>query len=129
MTWGDRATARGRMLWTRFPSSRSQSGMREGDDIHWDDGATARGRAPWKRFPSSRSQSGMRAGDNIRQDDGATAGSRAPLRRLPSSCSHSGTRAGDDDCGTSRKWAANQRRGQLSQRNALGRVDPQKGPP
>ena len=34
-----------------FPSSRSQSGMRAGDDIHQDDGAMARGRAPCMRFP------------------------------------------------------------------------------
>ena len=34
-----------------FPSSRSQSGMRAGDDIRWDDRATARGRAPWIGSP------------------------------------------------------------------------------
>ena len=34
-----------------FPSSRSQSGTRAGDDVRRDDGATARGRAPWTRFP------------------------------------------------------------------------------
>ena len=50
-------------------------------------------------------------------------------RGFPSSRSQSGTRAGDNDGGTSRKWAANRGRGQPSQRNALGRVDPQKGPP
>ena len=86
-----------------FPSSRTQSGMRAGDDNRRDDGATARGRAlgmesspplapsqgceqettterqheagrlGWSLFPSSRSQSGMRAGD----DDGGTTRVRA----------------------------------------------------
>ena len=35
----------------QFPSSRSQSGMRAGDDIRRDDGATARGLAPWIGSP------------------------------------------------------------------------------
>ena len=34
-----------------FPFSRSQSGMRAGDDVRRDDEATARGRAPWTEFP------------------------------------------------------------------------------
>ena len=34
-----------------LPSSRSQSGMRAGDDVRWDDGATARGRASLTEFP------------------------------------------------------------------------------
>ena len=39
-----------------FPSSRSQSGMRAGDDIRSDDGATARGRAPEFSRPLAPSQ-------------------------------------------------------------------------
>ena len=39
-----------------FPSSRSLSGMRAGDDIRRDDGATARGWAPWTKFPLAPSQ-------------------------------------------------------------------------
>ena len=69
-------------------SSRSQSGMRAGDDDRRDDGATARGRAPEFGFPPSRSQSGMRLGDDVRRDDRATARGRAlgmesPLLSLP----------------------------------------------
>ena len=61
---GHEAGRHGRSL----PSSRSQSGMRAGDDVRREDGATARGRAPECVFPPSRSQSGMQAGD----DDGGT---------------------------------------------------------
>ena len=52
----------------RFPSSRSQSGMRAGDDARQNDEAMAQGRGHGRCFPSSRSQPGMRAGD----DDGGT---------------------------------------------------------
>ena len=76
-------TARGRAPWTRRPSSRSQSGMRAGDDIQRDDGATARGQAPWTRLPSSRSQSGMRAVDDICRDEGAMARGGAPWISSP----------------------------------------------
>ena len=55
---------------------------------------------------------------DVRRDDEATARGRATWTRFPSSRSQSGTRAGDTECCTSRKWAANQRRGQPSQRNA-----------
>ena len=34
-----------------FPSSRSQSGTRAGEDVRQDDEATARGQVPWTRFP------------------------------------------------------------------------------
>ena len=66
--------------------------------------------------------------DDIHRDDGAMARGRAPWIKFPSSRSQSGTRVGDDDCGANCKWAANQRRGQPSERNALDRVDPQVGP-
>ena len=84
-------------------SSRSQSGMRAGDDVRRDDGATARGRAPECVFsPPSRSQSGMRAGDDVRPDvtSAETSGrwheTGRQGRSLPSSRSQSGIRAGDD---------------------------------
>ena len=40
----------GRQGWS-LPSSRSQSGMRAGDEVRRDDGATAQGRAPECVFP------------------------------------------------------------------------------
>ena len=126
--WDDRATARGCTPWTRFHSSRSQSGTRAGHDIRRDDWerheAGRRGRGSPPLTPSQgREQETTSAGMT-----GATAQGRASWTRFPSSRFQSGTRAGYDDCGTSRKWAANQKRGQPSQRNALGRVDPQAGP-
>ena len=85
----------GRWGWS-LPSSRSQSGMRAGDDDRRDDGATARGLAPeFGSPPPSRSQSGMRVGDDDRRDDGATARGRALGME-------SGMRAGDYDGGTTR---------------------------
>ena len=82
-----------------FPSSRSQSGMRAGEDGRWR--RRSNGTRPGARdvaFPSSRSPSGMRAGDDDRQrrqSDGTRPGARDGA--FPSSRSQSGMRAGDDD--------------------------------
>ena len=82
-----------------FPSSRSQSGMRAGDD-----GRRRRrsdGTRPGARdvaFPSSRSQSGIRAGDADRQRrriEGTRPG--AWDGAFPSFHSQLGIRAGDDN--------------------------------
>ena len=69
-----------------FSSSRSQSGMRAGDDVRQDDGSTARGRVPWTEFPllslhvrdASRGQRPPRGrGDSTRS--GARHGVSPPL--------------------------------------------------
>ena len=61
-----------------FPSSRSQSGMRAGDDDRQRRRSDGTRPGAWDvAFPSSRSQSGMRAGDDDLRDDGATARGRA----------------------------------------------------
>ena len=115
-----------------LPSSRSQSGMRAGDDVRRDDGATARGRAPWTESPllslpvrdagrrrrppkttgrrheagrHGRSLPSSRSQSEMR-DDGATARGRAPECVFPPpSRSQSGMRAGDDDGGTTKvRW-------------------------
>ena len=81
-----------------FPSSRSQLGMRAGDDGHRR--RRSDGTRPGARdvvFPSSRSQLGMRAGDDghrRRRSDGTRPGARDVA--FPSSRSQLGMRAGDD---------------------------------
>ena len=66
-----------------LPSSRSQSGMRAGDDVHQTTGRRHEAALQGRSLPSSRSQSGMRAGDDVHRDDGATARGRAPEYGFP----------------------------------------------
>ena len=108
-----------------FPSSRSQLGMRAGDD-----GRRRRrsdGTRPGARdvaFPSSRSQLGMRAGDDgrrRRRSDGTRPGARDVA--FPSSRSQLGMRVGD---------AEDETRGYERDeplRSVLSRADPEQGPP
>ena len=136
----------GRQGWS-LPSSRSQSGMRAGDDVRRDGGATARGRAP-------RMESGMRAGDDVRRDDRATARGRAPgmeypllsppvrdasRRRRPTARRHEAGRqsvfsppplAPSQVCEQGTKMAVPRRYdGDEQTRSTLGRADPEQGPP
>ena len=82
-----------------FPSSRSQSGMRAGDDDRQRRRSDGTGPGAWDgAFPSFRSQLGMRAGDDDcqrRRSDGTRRG--AWDGAFPSSHSQSGMGAGDDD--------------------------------
>ena len=81
-----------------FPSSRSQSGMRAGDDDRRDDGATARGRAlgtepspPLAPSQGCEQETTTAETTKRRQEAGAWDGA------FPSSRSQSGMRAGDND--------------------------------
>ena len=106
-----------------LPSSRSQSGMRAGDDVRRDDGATARGRAPGTESPllllPVRDASRRRRPTGRRHE----ARCRSVFPPTPPSRSQSGMRAGDDDDGTPKV-----RRGRTNQ-DYLGRADPEQGPP
>ena len=83
-----------------FPSSRSQSGMRAGDDDRRDDGATARGRALGTESspPLAPSQGCDQETTLERQHEAGRLG----WSFSPPSSSQSGMRAGDDDGGTMR---------------------------
>ena len=80
-----------------LPSSRSQSGMRAGDDVRRDDGATARGQAPWTESPLLSlpvRDASRRRGPPKMTGRRHEAGRQA--QSFPSSRSQSGMRAGDD---------------------------------
>ena len=108
-----------------FPSSRSQSWMRAGDDGHWR--RRSDGTRPGARdvaFPSSRSQVGMRAGDadhQRRRSDGTRPGDWDGA--CPSPRSQLGMRAGDADDDI-REYERDE-----PLRSVLGRADPEQGPP
>ena len=139
------------------PPSRSQSGMRVGDDVHRDDGATARGRALGMESPllslpvrdaSRRRRPQRRRGDGIRPGAKVwfppplllpvrdASGGRRPQRRRSD-----GTRPGVGD-GVSPPLAPSQGceqgttmavprgyEGDERIRSILGRADPEQGPP
>ena len=107
-----------------LPSSRSQSGMRAGDDVRRDDGATARGRAPWTESPllslpvrdaSRRRHPPRRRGDGTRP--GAGVCFSPPL--APSQGCEQGT-----TMAVPRRYD-----GDEQTRSTLGRADPEQGPP
>ena len=114
----------GRWGWS-LPSSRSQSGMRAGDDNHRDDGATARGRALGMESPllslpvrdaSRRRRPQRRRSDGTRP--GAGDGVSPPPLAPSQGCEQGTTMAiprgyeGDEQI-----------------RSVLGRADPEQGPP
>ena len=103
-------------------SSRSQSGMRAGDDVRRDDGATARGQASSTEVLllslPIRDASRRRRPPKLRCD-GTRPG---PWKVFP--LLSPGMRAGDDDGGTTEVH-----RGRSKRRSTLGRADPEQGPP